>query len=127
MKKVLLGISLILSFLISLNAFAQSYNGMTERQMIDLYKQSCEQEQFANCYQLGLIYKKYPETIIDKNEEDPKLNRTGAQLAKENFEKACSAGEKVACKELKGEGDYEGAMILYYAALVLIFLAVFLV
>jgi tight adherence protein C len=125
MKKAVLGLGLILSLFISFSVFAQSYNGMTERQLIELYKQSCDQEQFANCYQLGLIYKKYPDTIVDKSEDSP--GRTGAQLARENFTKACSGGEKAACKELKGDTGYEGAVLLYYAALVLIFLAVFLI
>lgn len=126
MKKVLFGACLILSLFMSLNVFAQSYEDMTEQQLIELYKQSCDQEQFANCYQLGLIYKKYPETIIEKN-EDPALIKTGAQLSRENFTKACSGGENNACKELKGDQGYEGATLLYYSSLILIFLAVFLI
>ena len=110
----------------SLNVFAQSYNGMTERELIELYKQSCEQEQFANCYQLGLIYQKTPEAIIEKN-EDPALVRNGAQLARENFSKACSGGEKAACRELSDNKTYQGASLLYYTALLLIGLAVFLI
>jgi tight adherence protein C len=126
MKKVLLGLCLVLSLLMSFSAFAEQYNDMTESQLVELYKQSCEQEQFANCYQLGMIYKKYPDTVIEKN-DDPKLNKTGAVLAKENLSKACSGGETAACKELKGQQNYEGAWILYYAALGLIGLAVFLI
>lgn len=114
MKKVIIGICLALSALINVNAFAQSYDGMTERQLIELYKQSCDQEQWANCYQLGLIYNK---------REDAKSKAT----AVENFRKACSAGEKVACKELSPQKTYEGASLLYYAALILIGLAVFLI
>ena len=126
MKKAMYVIGLALSLFFSFNAFAQSYNGMTERQLIELYKQSCDQQQFANCYQLGRIYQKYPKTIIEKN-DDPALVKTGARLAVENFRKACSGGEKAACKELTGNKAYEGAWLLYYASLALIFLAVFLI
>ncbi|MEA9355005.1 type II secretion system F family protein [Bacteriovorax sp. PP10] len=126
MKKVLLCIGLILSIFTSVNVFAQSYEGMTENKMIELYKQSCETEQFANCYQLGLIYQKYPETVFEKSEEGaPK--KTGAVLAKEYFRKACSGNEKEACKELDGKKVYEGASLLYYFGLILVGLAVFLI
>lgn len=123
MKKVLLCIGLILSIFTSVNVFAQSYEGMTENKMIELYKQSCETEQFSNCYQLGLIYQKYPETVFGKNEEA----KTGAALAREFFKKACSGNEKEACKELDGKKVYEGASILYYFGLILVGLAVFLI
>ncbi len=126
MRKVLFSIGLILSIFMSVNAFAQSYEGMTENKLIELYKQSCEAETFANCYQLGLIYKKYPETVFGKK-EDPAENKTGAMLARENFQKACSANEKAACKELNGSNVYEGATLLYYVGLILIGLAVFLI
>ena len=123
MKKVMFSIGLILSIFMSVNVFAQSYEGMTENKMIELYKQSCETEQFANCYQLGLIYQKYPETVFGKNEE----KKTGAQLSKEFFKKACAGNEKAACKELSGQKVYEGASLLYYAGLLLVGLAVFLI
>lgn len=126
MKKVLLCIGLILSVFTSVNVFAQSYEGMTENKMIELYKQSCETEQFANCYQLGLIYQKYPETVFEKGEEGTP-NKTGAILAKEYFRKACSGNEKEACKELDGNKVYEGASLLYYFGLILVGLAVFLI
>jgi tight adherence protein C len=126
MKKVLLCIGLILSIFTSVNVFAQSYEGMTENKMIELYKQSCETEQFANCYQLGLIYQKYPETVFGKGEEGTP-GKTGAALAKEYFKKACSGNEKEACKELDGKKVYEGASILYYFGLILVGLAVFLI
>jgi len=126
MKKVLLCIGLILSIFTSVNVFAQSYEGMTENKMIELYKQSCETEQFANCYQLGLIYQKYPENVFGKG-DDPTQKQTGAVLAKEYFKKACSGNEKQACKELDGNKVYEGASILYYFGLILVGLAVFLI
>ena len=126
MRKVLFSIGLFLSIFMSINTFAQSYEGMTESKLIELYKQSCEAETFANCYQLGLIYKKYPETVFGKN-VDPAENKTGAILARENFKKACSANEKAACKELNGSNVYEGATLLYYVGLILIGLSVFLI
>jgi tight adherence protein C len=114
MRKVFIGLGLLLSIFISFNVSAQSYNGMTERQLIELYKQSCDQEQWANCYQLGLLYNK---------REDAKSKA----LAVENFRKACGGGEKIACKELSTHKTYEGASLLYYASLILIGLAVFLI
>ena len=47
--------------------------------------------------------------------------------ASEAIKKACSGGEKVACKELSGKMNYEGASFLYWTALILIGLAVFLI
>ena len=52
---------------------------------------------------------------------------TSSSLASEAIKKACDGGEKVACKELTGKGSYEGATFLYWTALILIGLAVFLV
>ena len=126
MRKILFSIGLFLSIFMSVNTFAQSYEGMTESKLIELYKQSCEAEQFPNCYQLGLIYKKYPEAVFGKS-EDPLENKTGAKLANENFQKACSSNVKAACDELKGGSIYEGASLLYYVGLILIGFAVFLI
>lgn len=125
-RKVIFGIGPLLSIFISLNVFAQSYEGMTENKLIELYKESCQAEQFANCYQLGLIYQKYPEVVFGKS-KDPEENKTGATLANEYFKKSCSGNEKAACKELSGKKMYEGASLLYYTGLILIGLAVFLI
>lgn len=68
-----------------------------------------------------------------------RYNQIRAQLSEENqtkvskeqaiisIRKACDGGEKVACKELSGKGNYEGATFLYWTALLLIGLAVFLI
>ncbi|MBC7429647.1 MAG: type II secretion system F family protein [Bacteriovorax sp.] len=49
------------------------------------------------------------------------------KAAMEALKKACDGGEKVACKELSGKINYEGASFLYWTALILIGLAVFLI
>ncbi|MBC7712377.1 MAG: type II secretion system F family protein [Rhizobacter sp.] len=49
------------------------------------------------------------------------------KAAGEAMRKACDGGEKVACKELSGKINYEGATFLYWTALILIGLAVFLI
>jgi len=46
---------------------------------------------------------------------------------KEYLDKACVGGEAVACSEAKGTNVYQGSLILYYSALALTFLAVFLI
>lgn len=53
----------------------------------------------------------------------------GAALAyyREYLEKACTGGESAACAEKNGTNVYQGSMILYYSALALTFLAVFLI
>jgi tight adherence protein C len=53
----------------------------------------------------------------------------GAALAyyREYLEKACNGGEAAACAEKNGTNVYQGSMILYYSALALTFLAVFLI
>lgn len=126
MNKAVIGLGLLLTLIFSFTASAQSYNGMTEAQLTELYKQSCELEQYANCYQVGLLYEKVGDEIVDKKAEEPK---TGKQLANEYFRKACTGGEKVACKKLKGESEYQydEATMLYYAGMLLIGLAVFLI
>lgn len=126
MNKAVIGLGLLLTLIFSFTASAQSYNGMTEAELTELYKQSCEVDQYANCYQLGLIYEKVGDEIVDKKAEEPK---TGKQLASEYFSKACTGGEKIACKKLKGESEYqyEEATMLYYVGMLLIGLAVFLI
>lgn len=60
--------------------------------------------------------------LVQENQE-----KIAAENAKKAIMKACDGGEKVACKELSGENHYEGATLLYYSALILIGLAVFLI
>lgn len=60
--------------------------------------------------------------LVQENQE-----KIAAENAKKALTKACDGGEKVACKELSGENHYEGATLLYYSALILIGLAVFLI
>lgn len=58
--------------------------------------------------------------------EEAQTNMSKQQAAVA-IKKACDGGEKVACKELSGKGSYEGATFLYWTALILIGLAVFLI
>jgi tight adherence protein C len=90
---------------------AQSYNDMTGSQIREMYKYSCEKGSGANCYQMALIYKGLEDNVH----------------AAEYLEKACTAGEKLACRDAKGEDPYPGSKILYYAAIALAGLAVFLI
>ncbi len=73
-----------------------------------------------------------PEKLQRYNELTAQLTEeaqeaTSTKLATESIKKACDGGEKVACKDLNGTGNYEGAMFLYWTALILIGLAVFLI
>jgi tight adherence protein C len=115
MKRIYIALSLILLTLFCTNVKAQSYNDMTPREMFAMYKESCGKEkdkgQAANCYQLALAY---------KAAEDP------ARYA-EYLERACALGEKMACDEAKGKDPYPGSKILYFAAIGLFGLAVFLI
>ena len=116
MKKVFMGLYIIILVFLSTNVFAQSYDGMTERELVELYKNSCEQGQQANCYQLALMYDKRQDK---KNYRDSLL-------------KACPdpknySGEKNACDRLNGKDNEESSGLLYYASLILIGLAVFLI
>ena len=67
-------------------------------------------------------YKKLGTKLLPDAQKAKAVKKTGEYL-----QKACSGGEKLACKELNKEGEYAGSVVLYYAALALIFLAVFLI
>jgi tight adherence protein C len=84
---------------------------MSGREVYQLYKESCDKGQAANCYQIALIF---------KEKED-------LTQYKEYLDKACVAGEAIACREARGQDPYPGSKILYYAAIGLIGLAVFLI
>lgn len=165
MKRVLQGLSLLLFLLITSHVNAQEFKDLTQDQKFESYFESCEKEQFANCYQVARWYidNKRLDPIEERNTRDSirnlqaekakaleenkdfpdesqaELSSLAAKLVPENQEKisvekgkeflqkACDGGEKAACKELAGKNVYEGATLLYYAALGLIFLAVFLV
>lgn len=165
MKRVLYGLSLLL-FLLNFSAvFAQEFDDLTQDQKFESYVESCEKEQYANCYQVAHWYitnkrldpkderltrekiktlqaekaKALEENKEFSDESQSELSTAIARLgtenqqkisatkAKEYLQKACEGGEKAACKEMSGHSTYEGASLLYYSALALIFLAVFLV
>ncbi len=146
-------IKIILIFVISANVFAQArYNDMSERELVDFYRESCEKGYTSNCYQLALLYKD-PEKdkaavailqrdckkLVEKDVENSpvceltnQLATTGGSLNKFYLKKACSdsknyIGNKFACDELNQKGDFEGSLLIYYTALILSGLAVFII
>ncbi len=167
MTKALIGLSIFLFIFSSGNLKAIEFNDLTQDQKFELYNESCEKEQFANCYQVAHWYlqNKRLDPIDERatreeinrlrdarkkiklenfesdlsEEELAKLQQLNARLVPENQEKisqakskealqkACNGGEKIACKEISGKLEYEGATLLYYAALLLIGIAVFLI
>jgi tight adherence protein C len=70
MKKVYIGLSITFMFIIISvnNIFAQdevrNYSEMSERELVEFYRDSCNKEYTSNCYQLAMIYKD-----LDKNKE----------------------------------------------------------
>lgn len=146
-------VKIFLMFLISANLFAQArYNDMSERELVDFYRESCEKGYTANCYQLAMLYKD-PEKdkaafgllqrdckkLVDKDVENSpvceyanQVATSGGSLNKFYLKKACSdsknyIGNKFACDELNQKGDFEGSLLIYYTALILSGLAVFII
>ena len=60
--------------------------------------------------------------LIPENQE-----KLSAIKGKESIQKACDGGEQIACRYLSGTIEYVGSEKLYYTALILIGLAVFLI
>ena len=112
MKRVyaILGITLLIFF--STKIHAQYYEEMSQREMFQMYKESCDKGQAANCYQIALIYKP---------------NEDAQAKYREYLKKACTLGETAACREDAGKDIYLGSQILYWAAIGLIGIAVFIV
>ena len=93
------------------------YKGLSQRELLKLYEDSCNDEQQAgNCYQAALEYKKRAE-----NSPAAKKKYT------EYLDKACTGGEKLACLEKEGKLINEGSSMLFWASLICIGLAVFLI
>lgn len=167
MTKAYIWLSLFLFIFSTGNLKAIEFDDLTQDQKFELYNESCEKEQFANCYQVAHWYlvNKRLDPIEERatREEISRLNEARKKIKLENYDndiseeelaklaelrqklipenqekisaikardalqKACSGGEKMACRELGGKLNYEGSSILYYAALILIGLAVFLI
>ncbi len=130
MKRIYIILGIILLNLFSNSVLAQSYNKMTRNELAKLYHESCEANQPANCYQFAIRIKAEmnanpPSTYIKNICEEKKLNFSGCY--KSYLEKACVGGEKNACSEQEGKQGLPGSRILYFAALGLIGLAVFLI
>jgi tight adherence protein C len=166
MKRVFNPLLLII-LLFSNCIFAVDFENLTQDQQFEMYFESCEKDQYANCYQVArwFIKNKRIDPIDERNsrfelnrlteerksikiaddqddlsdEDLAKLQSLRTKLSKENqekqslkkakdfYQKACDGGEKIACKEMVGIDQYEGATLLYYTALFLIGLAVFLI
>jgi tight adherence protein C len=147
------------------NSFAQDrYNEMSERELVEFYRESCNKDYTANCFQLALMYKdpekdknsylsiqreckrnadKERERLADKekefNENDipicelqNKIAIDGGSLKTYYLKKACPdprnyIGNKSACDELNQKGEFEGSLLIYYSALILAGLAVFII
>ncbi len=94
-----------------------SYQGLSRREVLKLYEYSCNVEnQAGNCYQAALEYKSFME-------DNPKAQKKYAEF----LSLACANGEKMACLEKEGKLDHQGSARLYWAALICIGLAVFLI
>ena len=112
MKRVYLALCLTLLTFFCTNVQAQDYGDYSSREIVAMYKESCEKgNQAANCYQLALDFKE-KENLIKY---------------KEYLEKACNLGEQKACREAAGKDVYVGSQILYFAAIALFGIAVFIV
>ena len=69
MKRVLQGLSLLLSLILTSHVNAQEFKDLTQDQKFESYFESCEKEQFANCYQVAHWY-------IENKRLDPIEERT---------------------------------------------------
>lgn len=167
MKKVFWGLSLFLFILNSGILKAIEFEELSADKKFEIYKESCDQGQMANCFQVAIWYKnnqrldpiensktrstldslkskrkqlKEADEAADlEPEEKEQLIAASASLAEEAQQatalvkyneyatRACQGGEQVACKELSAENDQEASGLLYYASLILIGLAVFLI
>lgn len=152
MKAVLCFLVTINLLISSKNIFAQErYNDMSERELIEFYKESCDKEYTSNCYQLAQVYSN-PEKdknavlklqrdckklIDDDVENSPtcellnNVGKNGSSLRRYYLTKACpdpknEIGNKYACDELNGKGAYEGSLLIYYTSLILVGLAIFI-
>lgn len=93
------------------------YKGLSQRELLKLYEESCDVEhQAGSCYQAALEYKK-------RSEESPAAKKKYIEF----LDKACTGGERLACLEKEGKLTYEGSNLLFYASLICIGLAVFLI
>lgn len=102
----------ILVICFSVSAFAVGdYEAKTKNEMLELYKQACEQGEMPNCFQAGLILEE---------------NRKKKKEAKEFIEKACQGGSQPACDHLNPP-DANGSTILFYASIFLFGVSVLII
>lgn len=167
MKKVFLGLSLFLFIFNSGILKAIEFEELSTDKKFEIYKESCDQGQMANCFQVAIWYRdnqRLDPIEISKTRSTIDLLKTkrkelreadeNADLEPEDMEKlvaasgslgeeaqkasalakyteyntrACQGGEQVACKEMNGQNNQEATGLLYYASLILIGLAVFLI
>lgn len=181
-----MGLSLFLFMVYSGILGAIEFTELSADGKFQVYKESCDHDQMANCYQLALWYKENPrvdpvenrrlKSLIESTKEKRKKLKEadeGADLEEEELQKmrlaiatlseegqkkyaadkyseflttACTGKrrnadgefedqdsnkdikiEKVACNERDGKNKNEATGLLYYSALILIGLAVFLI
>lgn len=167
MKKVFLGLSLFLFIFNSGILKAIEFEELSTDKKFEIYKESCDQGQMANCFQVAIWYRdnqRLDPIEISKARSTIELLKTKrkelreadekADLEPEDMEKlvaassslgeeaqkasalakyteyatrACQGGEQVACKEMNGQNNQDATGLLYYASLILIGLAVFLI
>lgn len=167
MKKVFLGLSLFLFIFNSGILKAIEFEELSTDKKFEIYKESCDQGQMANCFQVAIWYRdnqRLDPIEISKARSTIDLLKTKrkelreadekADLEPEDMEKlvaassslgeeaqkasalakyteyatrACQGGEQIACKEMNGQNNQEATGLLYYASLILIGLAVFLI
>lgn len=82
---------------------------------------SCKKNYQASCFELGQLYLTFKEDRFKKDGVD--YAKEGKRLITES----CKNGETAACDYLKGDELYKGSQILYYASILLIGFAVYLV
>ncbi|MDO9181648.1 MAG: type II secretion system F family protein [Bacteriovorax sp.] len=167
MKKVFLSLTLFLFIFNSGILKAIEFEELSADKKFEIYKESCDQGQMANCYQEAVWYKinqrldnqetnkirSEIESLKNKKKELKKIN-PDAVLEEEDaanlkaavfslnedqqkkmansrsttlLETACKSGETAACREKEGKNEETGSGLLYYTALILIGLAVFLI
>jgi tight adherence protein C len=93
------------------------YDDMTPNELYQIHKAACDAGSMSNCLETGYL-------LEDVNNTNRELRNRA--LAREYFQRACQGGERKACEHLNPPEE-TGSMILYYAAILLIGLSVFIV
>lgn len=111
----------MLTAFVSLNANAQVYQDMSQRDLAALLKQSCDKGAQASCFELGLLYQSF--TSKQFKQDGIKYPQEGKKL----IAQACQNGERNACDFLKGAELFQSSQLLMWASIILIGIAVYIV